>query len=41
MKKPYKTTFITVKKNSLRYFLDIIIEKLKGNDVSIFDITQI
>ena len=35
MNKPYQTTFITVKKNSLRYFLNIIIEKLKGNDVSI------
>lgn len=37
MNKPYKTTYITVKKNSLRYFLDIIIEKLKGNDVSIIE----
>jgi len=30
---PYKTTFITVKKNSLKYFLSLIIEKLKFRDV--------
>ena len=35
--KPYKTTIITVKKNSLKYFLNIIIEKLKGNNVCILE----
>ena len=32
---PYKSMYIRVKKNSFRYFRDIIIEKLKGNDVCI------
>ena len=34
---PYKTTYIRVKKNSFRYFRDIIVEKLKGNDVCILE----
>jgi len=38
---PYKTTLIKVKKYSFKYFRDIIIEKLKGNVISIFDKTQI
>lgn len=38
---PYRSTYIRVKKYSFKYFRDIIIEKLKGNVISIFDRTQI
>lgn len=34
---PYESTYIRVKKYSFRYYRDIIIEKLKGNDVCILE----
>lgn len=34
---PYRSTYIRVKKYSFRYYRDIIIEKLKGNDVCILE----
>ena len=33
----YKTTLIRVKKNSFKYYRDIIIEKIKGKDIVILE----
>ena len=34
---PYEITRIRVKKHSFRYYISIIIEKIKGNDVCIIE----
>ena len=34
---PYEITRIRVKKYSFRYYISIIIEKIKGNDVCIIE----
>ena len=38
---PYDMAYISVKKHSFRYYINIIIEKLKGNDISIIEESQI